>query len=146
MRRLMGGIALAGALSVAAVAASGCGNQTPPTAPTATPTVPVTENFTGTLTVNGGQTFPFQALASGAVTATLKTFAPETDLKVGLLIGVFNGVSCSSIQGVGTNDSATQGVTLTAYVSTAAALCVRVYDSTGLLTQVNSFEVTVIHP
>jgi hypothetical protein len=142
----MGGVALAGTMTVAMVSSTGCGSQALPTAPTATPTVPVTESFTGSLTVNGGQTFPFQALSSGAVTATLKTFAPETDQKVGMFIGLFNGLTCSTIQGVATNDSAIQGITVTAFVSTSAALCVRVYDSTGLVTQVNSFEITVVHP
>ena len=140
--RLIPGVALATAL---AVALSGCGAQSLPTTPVPTPTVPATETFTGTLTVNGGITFPFQALASGVVQATIKTFAPETDQKLGLAIGVYNGVSCAFTT-AGTNDSATQGITLTMYVATAAALCVRVYDSTGLLTQVNSFEITVVHP
>lgn len=145
MRRLMGGMALAGALGVIVAVGSGCGSQTLPTTPTPTPTVPVTESFTGTLSVNGGQTFPFQALGSGAVQATIKTFVPETDQKLGLFIGVYNGVTCTSSPAT-TNDNAAQGMTVTAYVSTAAALCVRVYDSTGLLTQTNSFEITVIHP
>jgi len=138
----MKGVALAAAL---ALAVTGCGAQSLPTTPVPTPTVPVSETFTGTLAVNGGQTFPIQALAGGVVQATMKTFAPETDQKFGLAIGVYNGVTCSYTPTT-SNDTTTQGITITAYVATAAALCVRIYDSTGLLTQVNNFEITVVHP
>jgi hypothetical protein len=42
-------------------------------------------------------------------------------------------------------DTATQGISVTGNVATAAALCVRIYD-VGNLTQANTFEITVIHP
>jgi hypothetical protein len=140
MRRLIGGVALIGTL---AVSAAGCDPQTTNSGNTPTlPTVPVTESFSGTVTVNGAQTFAFQALSSGVVQATLKTFSPETDLKVGLAIGTFNGVTCQQIL---VNDSAIAGISVIGSVATASNLCVRIYD-VGQLTQANAFEITVIHP
>ena len=138
MRRLIG-VALVATLGVAA---AGCDPQTANTTPPTTPTVPVTESFSGTVTVNGAQQFAFLALSSGFVQATIKTFGPETDLKVGLAIGTFNGVTCQQVL---VNDAAGQGITVTGSVATAANLCVRIYD-VGQLTQANSFEITVIHP
>lgn len=143
MRRLIRGSVLVGTL---AVAAAGCDPQNVNTgSPIPTPTVPVTETFSGTLTVNGSQTFAFQALGSGTVQATIKTFSPETDAKVGLAVGVYNGVTCATSPAL-TNDTAGQGITVTAQVATAAALCVRINDSQGQMTQSNVFEITVIHP
>jgi len=140
MWRLIGGLAIVGAL---AVSVSGCDPSTTNNiSPVPTPTLPVTETFVGTVGVNGAQTFAFQALSSGFVTATIKTFGPETDMKVGMSIGTFNGVTCQEIL---TNDSAAQGITITGSVATAAALCVRIRD-VDQLTQVNAFEITVIHP
>jgi hypothetical protein len=110
--------------------------------PIPSPTVPVTESFSGTLTVSGAQTFVFQALGAGIVQATIKTFGPEVEMKVGLAIGTFNGVTCAQVL---TNDGARQGITVTGSVASAAALCVRLYD-VGELTQTNTFEITVIHP
>ena len=141
MRRLMGTVALVAILATAA----GCGNQNLPTTPVPTPTIPVTESFSGTLTVNGAQTFAFQALSAGTIQASIKSFAPETDLKVGLSIGTFNGVTCATTPAL-SNDNAGQGIAVTANVATAANLCVRIYDSLGQITQPNAFEITVIHP
>ena len=143
MRRLFGGVALVSAL---AVSAAGCDPKITGDIDTPTvPTVPTTESFSGTLTVNGAQTFGFQALSSGFVQATLKVFTPQTDAKVGLSIGTFNGVTCATTPAL-SNDDAGQGITVTASVATAATLCVRIYDSKGQITGPNSFEITVIHP
>jgi len=140
MRRLIGSAALVAALSVGA---AGCDPETVNEgSPIPTPTVPVTESFSGSIGVNGAQTFAFQALSSGFVQATIKTFGPETAMKVGFSIGTYNGITCAQIL---TNDEARQGITITGSVATAAALCVRLYD-VGQLSQVNSFEITVIHP
>ena len=140
MRRLVGSAILVAAMGVAA---AGCDPETVNDgSPVPSPTVPVTESFAGSVTVNGAQTFAFQALGSGFVQATIKTFGPETAMKVGLAIGTYNGVTCSQIL---TNDNAAQGITVTGAVASAAALCVRIYD-VGQLTQANTFEITVIQP
>ena len=140
MRRLIGSAALVAALSVGA---AGCDPETVNDgSPLPTPTVPVTESFSGSVGVNGAQTFAFAALSSGFVQATIKTFGPETEMKVGFAIGTFNGVTCQQIL---VNDEAGQGITITGSVASAAVLCVRLYD-VGQLTQANTFEITVIHP
>src|SRR5262249_9021407 len=66
-----------------------CGSDTTtPTTPT-TPTT-VTDTFAGTLTPNGGVTQTFTTAASGTITATLTTLAPNSTLIVGLALGTFN--------------------------------------------------------
>ncbi len=139
MRRLTGSVVLVLSL---ALAGAGCDPKTTttPTTPTV-PTAPTTESFTGTITVNGAVTFSFISLA-GYVTATIKTLTPDTDLKIGLALGTWNGVTC---QVVLANDAAGQAISVTGAVASASALCVRIYD-VGTLTQPNSFEITVVHP
>jgi len=136
----MGTGALVAALSVGA---AGCDPEVVNEPdPIQTPTVPVTESFAGTIGVNGAQTFVFQALGAGFVQATIKTFSPEVEMKVGFAIGTYNGITCAEVL---TNDTAAQGITITGSVATPAALCVRLRD-VGQLTQQNTFEITVIHP
>ena len=140
MRKIVGSGALVAAL---AVAAAGCDPEViNDDSPIPSPTVPVTESFSGSVGVNGAQTFAFQALGQGFVQATIKTFSPETEMKVGFALGTYNGITCQQTL---VNDSAAQGITITGAVNTAAALCVRVFD-VGHLTQTNTFEITVIHP
>src|SRR5262249_49356385 len=81
---------LALAIALSAVA---CGSDT--TTPTA-PTTPVssTDTFAGALTPNGAASFPFTTAASGTITATLATLAPNSTLVVGLALGTWNGNSC----------------------------------------------------
>jgi hypothetical protein len=140
MRRLTGSVVFVLAV---AIAGAGCDPQTTntPTTPT-TPTNPTTESFTGSVTVNGAVTFPFISTASGYVQATLKTLAPDVDIKIGLALGTWNGIICQVILA---NDVTTPGITVTGSVAAAAPLCVRIYD-VGQLTQPNTFEITVIHP
>ena len=140
MRRLTGSVVLVLSL---AVSATGCDPKTTttPTLPTV-PSVPVTESFTGTLTVNGAVTFAFLVKESGYAQATLKTFSPDTALNVGLALGTWNGITCQVILA---NDLASQAITVTGAVASAAALCVRIYD-VGQLTRPNTFEITVVHP
>lgn len=140
MRRLSGSVAFVLAL---AVAGAGCDPQTTntPTTPT-TPVPPTTESFTGSVGINGAVSYGFTVLAAGYVQATLKTLAPDTDQKIGLALGTWNGLVC---QVVLPNDGAAQGITVTGYANSASVLCVRIYD-VGNLTQVNNFEITVVHP
>src|SRR4051794_2781403 len=74
MPRLTIGSRLAAALLlIAGGLAAGCNDST--TTPT-TPTNPVTETLTGTITQNGVNVQPFNAAAAGTVTATITTLAP----------------------------------------------------------------------
>lgn len=138
MRRLTGTAVL-----VLALVGAGCDAKTTttPTTPT-TPSEPVTESFTGSINTNGAVTHQFLAKQSGFVQVTLKSLSPDSTLTVGLALGTWNGVIC---QVVLANDLTTQGVTVTGSVSTAATLCVRIYD-VGQLTQATSYELTVVHP
>jgi hypothetical protein len=142
MRRLTGTVVLVASL---AFAGAGCSaTTTTPTTPT-TPTLPlepVTESFAGSITTNGAVTFQFLVKQSGLIQATLKSLSPDSAIAVGLALGTWNGEIC---QVVLANDQATLGFGVTGSVSTAATLCLRIYDI-GQLTQPNSFELTVIHP
>jgi hypothetical protein len=143
MRRLLPGMLL---LSLIASVAGCNDNNTTPTSPTTptTPTVPtVTENFTGTLTKNGGVTFPFTATAAGTVAATLSSLAPDSTLQIGLSIGTWTGTAC---QIVIANDAAAQSAIVTGTLGAAASLCVRVYDPAERVGTPVDFSVTVVHP
>ena len=126
-----------------ALAAVGCGNDdnnNTPTSPT-TPTT-VTETYADSFGRNGARTHNFTTSASGTVTATLTTLAPDAELLVGFSLGTWNGTSC---QLVITNDAAKQGTVVTGGVSALGSLCVRIYD-VGNITETISYEITVVHP
>ena len=97
---------------------------TTPTTPTTPNTPAVTETFNGTLTKNGGLTFPFTATAGGTVAVTLSSVA-DSSLQIGLSLGTWTGSAC---QIVIANDAAAQSAIVTGTVTSAASLCVRVYD------------------
>jgi hypothetical protein len=128
---------------ILALAAGACGdddNNNTPTAPT--PPTTVTETYADTIGRNGARTHNFSSGASGTVTATLTTLAPDSTLTVGFSLGTWNGVNC---QLVITNDAATQGTVITGGVSSLGSLCVRIYD-VGNITNPISYEITVVHP
>jgi hypothetical protein len=129
-----------------ALAAGACGSgsdsTTTPTTPT--PTV-VSIEFQGTLTQNGAATFPFAVLASGQVTATIVSLAPDSSVIVGLGVGVWDGTACQATPGIW-DDKATQGTAVVGNVTAAASLCVRIYDSRGDLPQPTDYDVKVDHP
>jgi len=120
--------------------AAGCNDST--TTPT-TPTNPVTETLTGTLTQNGVNVQPFNAAAAGTVTATITTLAPLSTITVGFSMGTYSGTTC---QVVLDNPAGVQGSILTANAATAGAFCVRLYD-VGKITAGTTvdFTVTVVH-
>jgi hypothetical protein len=141
MRKLSGSVAFVLSL---ALAGAGCDPQTTntPTTPT-TPTVPTTETFTGSIGPTGAVTFPFIAKAAGYVQASIKTLNPELTAELELGLGTWNGAACGLTV---VNPAASQGITVTAYANTAAQLCVRMADAKAVLTQSNTFEITVVHP
>ena len=119
--------------------AAGCNDST--TTPT-TPTNPVSETLTGTITQNGVSVQPFNAAAAGTVIATVTTLAPSSST-VGFSMGTYSGTTC---QVVLDNPAAVQGSILTANAATAGAFCVRLYD-VGNITAGSTvnFTVTVVH-
>ena len=135
---------IAGALLLVAVVtmAGGCDDTTTPTTPTPAPTV--TDTYTGTLTVNGAQTQSFTTQASGSLTATLTTLAPDSTVTVGLSLGIFTP-STNSCQIVVANDAVVQGSRVTGSVSSAGNYCVRIYD-VGRLTAATDYTISMQHP
>jgi hypothetical protein len=123
------------------LASAGCEEENPPPSNTPTP-IPVTERFSGSLTLNSAVVFPFPATTAGDLTATVTAISPEPTTIVGLALGTWNGVSC---QVVIDNPNATTGITVTGKASAAGNLCARIYDA-GKLTTAISFEITVVHP
>ena len=127
------------ALAVSVSACSGLIDELP----TTPDPVITTETFTGTLTINGGQTHQFFTGATGAVTATLTSLGDEPPSKVGFSMGTMAGATCTIVL---RNDSAVVTSVLTGTVSTLqGALCVSVYD-TGALAKSVDYTFTVSHP
>lgn len=109
------------------------------------PSNPVTETFTGTLTLNGADTHAFSAARSGAIRATIASLAPDSTVKIGLSLGTWNGTAetCATVI---SNDNATVGTAIVGAADREGRLCVRVYDATGTLPQATDYELTVIRP
>jgi hypothetical protein len=111
-----------------------------PTNPSPAPTF--TETFSGTVTRNGAATHNFSSQASGTVTATLTTLAPDSALIIGFSLGTSNGSTCKLEI---TKDDATQGTVVTGGVSALGNLCVRIYDVGNVVNPV-TYDITVVHP
>jgi len=102
-----------------------------------------TDTFSGTLTINGGQTHQFFTVATGSVVATLTSLGEEPPEKVGFSMGTMAGSTCSIVL---RNDNAVVTSVLTGTVtSLQGALCVSVYDVGGLTKSVD-YTFTVSHP
>ena len=141
MRRLLPGILLL----ALATSLAGCNdNTTNPTATTTTTatTATTTETFTGTLHLNGAETYNFTAATGGTVIVTLTTLASGAPT-IGVSLGTWTGSAC---QIVIDNPNAAQGAVVTGAVSSAASLCARVYDAHGTVTTPADFTITAAHP
>jgi hypothetical protein len=101
-----------------------------------------TETFTGALNTNGAASSPFTAKTGGTVTATLTTVAPDATIVVGIFLGTWTGSAC---QVVVANDNAVQGAVISGTVTSAASLCVRIYDVGKVVSPVN-YTITVVRP
>ena len=111
--------------------------------PTTPDPVISTETFSGTLTVNGGQTHQFFTSATGPVTATLTSLGETPPANVGFSLGTMAGATCTIVLA---NDQAVVTSVLTGTVSTLqGALCARMYD-VGKLTGPVDYTFTVSHP
>jgi hypothetical protein len=130
----------AGLVALALFAAA-CDNG-PDIVPDPTP-VPVTEVFTGTITLNGSITHPFNAGKAGATTATITAIAPDGSF-LGFEMGTWSGAVCTAVL---SNPAGTLSSVLSATTQTSASLCVRLNDPNGILTDKNvTYTVTVTHP
>ena len=128
------------AVLLAALAASGCSDNSAPSGPTGPPPTAITETFDGTLTVNGAVTQPFVVGTAGTVVVRLAALEPA-DAVIGVSIGTWNGVTC---QIVIANDNATSGASATGNATSTGNYCVRVYD-VGKLTRAAGYQITLIH-
>jgi hypothetical protein len=126
------------------VGLAACSEDINPAIPS-NPSTPVTETFTGTLTQNGGVTHAFSVAASGAVTASIVSLAPDSAVAIGLSLGTWNGTAgtCATVI---SNDNATVGTSIVGAADREGRLCVRVYDAAGTLTQPTDYELRVVRP
>jgi hypothetical protein len=131
-------VLLAAALSVALAA---CGTEFKET-PAPTPVTITEPPFTGTLTPNGAVPFAFLA-GVGSVTVVVNSLTPSTDAtRIGVAIGSWNGTGCQLLIA---NDNAFVSTVVVGTATATAALCVRVSDARGTLTEPVNFELTITH-
>jgi hypothetical protein len=123
-----------------------CSNNTQPTVASAI-TNPSTDTFTGTLSTNGAFTHIFTIQTLGAVTVTIINLQPDTTQIVGLSLGVWNGVACSTSPATGgsASDIATTGSSITLNATAGGNLCARLYD-VGFVTTPVVYTMQITHP
>lgn len=153
MRRLMPRLLPLAAVLAVAGGAGGCSNNdtiaagTSVTAPAAATT---TEEFSGTLALNGAFSYPFTVVTAGGIVATLTTLTPAGSpigtaaaSPIGMSLGTWNGSACQQVL---SNDAAIQGTVVVGQTSSSGTFCVRVYDAVGTVAVPESYVVNVSHP
>lgn len=130
------------AILLVACAAAGCDDDI--TTTPITPTVPVTETFTGQVAQSGSSMHNFTTSSSGAIVATLKAIGTDNTLIVSFSLGTWTGSACSLVL---ENPAATGGAILTGTMTGAGTLCVRVGDQGNIpANQPASYTIEVTHP
>jgi hypothetical protein len=131
------------AILLLAGVAAGCDDDIPTTP--ITPTLPVTETFTGQVEKSGSATHNFSTTTSGAVTATLKSIGTDNTLVVSFALGTWTGSACSVVLA---NDAATGGAVLGPGTMTGAGtLCARIGDVGNIPAgQTVAYAIEVTHP
>ena len=120
---------------------AGCDNG-PDNGPSPTPGNPVTETFTGNVTLNGSSLHTFSATAAGTVTATITALDPSTEV-VGFQMGTYNGATCAAVL---SNPLATVASVLSGITQSSASMCLIVHDPNGALADKTvAYTVTVSH-
>jgi hypothetical protein len=129
------------ALLALALAGAACDNGDEPiTAPT--PTL-VTEEFTGSVTLNGAVSHGFNVSTAGSTVAEITAIDPAGSF-IGFQMGTWSGVVCTAVL---SNDAGTLASVLSARTQSAASLCVRLHDPNGTLTDKTvTYRVKVVHP
>lgn len=136
--------AVLAAIALAAVACtSGSSENTLPIFPAPTPPS-VTETFTGTIPVGGGDIHTFTA-AAGNISITLTDAAPPAAIAMGLGLGTpaADG-SCVFFSGAAVRAQASTTAQLTGQLQSGGSLCVDVFDI-GNQTEPVNYSVTVVH-
>jgi hypothetical protein len=142
-RPLVNALAL---LAVVGLLTAACGNDDAATTPT-TPSGPSTENFSGTLDVQGSSFYSFTTTTSGQVNITLASLVaarpgPALNNVLGLGVGAPLGTDCNVTSSVDTAPGLTAQLVTTL---PPATYCARVYD-VGNLTASANFTVRIVHP
>jgi hypothetical protein len=127
-----------------ALAATGCGDDTPTSPDNPDDPVLVTETFSGTLTRNGAVTHDFDTSGPGEMSATITALSPDQNAIVGFAIGLWNGTVCDLSRGL-IRDQASTTTVIYGSVNARGSLCVRIYD-VGRLDNPTDYEITVTHP
>ncbi len=103
----------------------------------------VTEEFTGTLTLNGATTHSFIAQTAGRSAAEITAIDPAGSF-IGFQLGTWSGAVCSAVL---SNDAGTLSSVLQATTQSSASLCVRLHDPNGtLVDKTVTYTVKVVHP
>jgi hypothetical protein len=130
------------AILFAACAAAGCDDEIKTTP--VTPTVPVTETFSGQVAQSGSSIHNFSTSRSGAVVATLTAIGTDNTTVVSFALGTWTGSGCSLVL---ENAAATGGAVLTGTMTGAGTLCVRVGDQGNIgAGQPAAYTIEVTHP
>lgn len=140
LRRFVFGLLPFAALTLAA---AGCSNTDDNVLGSVTGPATAIDTFSGTLSVNGAKTFPFVVQAPGPISAIVTSLSPDSTQLIGVALGTWNGSSCQIVL---SNDSSLVQTTVSGQAAALGNFCVRIYDSTGVLPQVESFVVEVTHP
>jgi hypothetical protein len=128
-------------VALLATAVAGCSNSNTVTAPSGTPVL-VTESFNGTLSPATTNYYTFVA-KTGNVVMTMKSIGPDPTVKIGMEIGVFNGLTCTIAMD---NPSTTVGNQLVGLATATTTMCVAVYDPGTVLSGTTvTYLVTVDH-
>ena len=122
-----------------AFSAAACGDDATPTSPTVT----VTDDFSGTLVPLGTNTHTFTVKAAGTVSVMLNTVAPLATLAIGVSIGSWDGTNCGVLAANGNARVSTTSVL--SGTANPANFCLQVYDS-GNLTGDITYALQVTHP
>ncbi len=133
-------------LPILAALVSACGTPAEPTAttlPSATAgLVAVTETFNGTLVSGGANLHTFHTM-QGPVTVTLDSVDPTDAPPIGVLIGMWDGLSCQPVlQAL----SAGQGAQLPGTASIETQVCIKVWDPGTLASDATlTYRVSAVH-
>jgi hypothetical protein len=123
----LGALLLAVSLALAAAGCSDTINVTSPSEPSAPETVtpePVTETFGGTVGA-GGESYHAAVVRAGTVTLTMTGIGPDSSATIGMSIGVWNSIACTSVM---ENPTARVGSQLVGTATGPTTLCVKIYD------------------